>query len=282
MPLGGISSLVAKDAANVHAMGKWSVDLPSDAPEFSSTATAKGKARVAGNSDWSGSVEAYGHTPVIKPGDAFAFHGSLEGVNGISGNVIASGVAINIAQEGGEPIKHVISFEGNGVPTLGAEAGVADAVVQTPYSPLELPVKWTAIETATPVEVTLADVRSVALSISRVLHPYASSSTAKVKKRIAGPWDSEATVAFYVTDPALIPVRGLMYTLKLYATASTYWDINYAILQDISGIEVDRETGAIIACTLKFMFSSVGMVGAAPGTPTAGYIKAPGAVSWFP
>lgn len=279
--IGGISSSMVQDSTVIHAGRKWTVSLPSEAPDFSSTALKKAKARIAGPEDWSGTVEAYGHTPAIKPGVGFTFHGSMDGVNGVSGAVMCSSVAIMLNHESGEPIGHTISFEGNGAATFGAEAGLPDNTVQAPISPMDCVVKITPAEDASHTEQTIADVRSADIGINRELFAYTSSSTAKQKKRIAGVWDAEASVSMYVTDPALFPTPGAMYTLKIYVSATTFWEIKWALLLEISGVDVDRETGAIIGAAFRFGFSAVTMYGAPPGSATLGEINAPGDVNWW-
>lgn len=276
MPIGGIAALVST-GSSYHAMGKWRIDPTSEAPAFSSSGTGPAIARVAGNKDFTGQVEAYGHTPPVIPGTGFTFNGSMDGTNGATGAAMCAGCSIQIRQETGEPIKHILSFEGNGALTLGAAVGAADAVVQTPFPSTGLLFKYDPIGAG--AEVTLDDVRQVDLGITKQLHAYASSSTAGVKKRIAGVLDAEVSVQMYVTDPADIPTRGEMSALKVYVTDTLFWLLEYAICTDISGIEVDRETGAIVGCTVKWMYSSVAVIA---GTATAGAITTPAGVDWFP
>jgi hypothetical protein len=82
----------------------------------------------------------------------------------------------------------------------------------------------------------------------------------------------------FINDPADLPTKGLMYGMKLYVNATQYWLVNYGLCQNISGVEVDKETGNVIGATVSFDFSSVISVN---GSATAGEIKAPGSVSWF-
>jgi hypothetical protein len=233
---------------------------------------------VKGIEDWSGSVVGSGPIPPVKPGESFTFSGSEDGTNGWTGPAKCKEVQININQESGEDISHTITFEGDGLLVPGAVAAAEDSAVDKPYPSVGLIVKLAAAETAGE-DTEIADIRSASLTISSVLSAYASSSTSGAKKRVVGPWDASVSVSLFVNDPADLPVKGLMYAIKLYVNATQYWLIEYGLCQTISGVEVDKETGNLIGATIGFDFSSVIMVST---TPTAGSIEAPGTVTWFP
>lgn len=280
----GISGLIAKDAANIPFTRKWSVSTKNDLQGYSASNTAGGMGRLAGNDDFSGSYDAYGHTPAVKPGDMFTFHGSMDGVDGVSGPCIVDSVTINWDIEGGKPISHSVDFSANGALTLGAEAAVADASVPNPPTSIGTLLKFITVETASPATVTLADLRTMALKISRANPEYRSSSTSGHTKRVAGVFDCELSCSFYIGDPDFsdIPTIGTIFQIKAYVDATTFWDIKWMRLASQDGLDVDREGGGVVGASLAFMLAGYANVGAAPGTPTAGYVKSPAVATWWP
>lgn len=278
----GILATVAKDAASYHNMRKWSIQVDDEIQAYVSSATKAGHGRTLGNIDWSGSVSGYGHTPPVLPGQTFVFHGSLDGVKGVSGTAMAGDVEIVWDIENGRIIEHTVQFGANGVLTLGAEAGVADTTVPDPPTSRGTILKLTPVNVGSPVEVTLPEVRTMRLKLMRSNQPYLSSSLAGQKRRAKGNFDAELTVTVYTDDLSTLPQPNDVRECKLYVDATTFWHLKWMRFGNLGGVDVDREGAGLIGATLNAGMTGYTNVGAPPGTPTEGFIKTPATAFWWP
>lgn len=277
--LSGISGAVEKDATDVSTVRSWQVGTGADAATYAASNTKGGTSRVPGNEDWAGSYQAYGAIPALKPGESFVFHGSIDGTNGVNGTARCNQVEITWDIEGALPISHTVSFEANGTAlTRGAEAAADVTVPDPPPSKgtkLEL---WTVSGTPA-LDVEISDVRTMTLTITRNNPSYVSSSTAGQTGREEGILDFTLSISVYEDDFADLPDENDIRELRLYTDATLYWKLEWAILTELTDLEVDIEGGGLIGATLNY-----GMVGFTDvaATPTEGSIAAPGAVAWWP
>jgi hypothetical protein len=262
----------------VPTISKWSVTHKADVQALGHSGTSGAMDRIAGNKDWSGSYTQYLHTPTRMPGNIAALTASIDGTKGVTGSIIIDQVEIAVDIEGGKPIICTTQFSGNGALILGAAVG-ADATVVTPFSSIGCKLQ-TGTLIATPVWTELVDVRTMTLTISRANKNYVDSATAGFNKRLAGPWDASLSASIYPdVDLSLIPSLNVPVGLRMFVSATLYWEILWGMLADIGSIEADRETAAIVGATLNYQFSAVEEIAAAA---TLGHIKTPAAATVWP
>jgi len=271
--LAGVAGAV--DGSN--AIRVWSVSTTNDLQAYVHSGTQQGTGRLAGNGDWSGNYTAYGHTPDVMPGETFTFTGSIDGTNGATGSALVESVEIAWDIEAGTIIQHVVNFASNGALTLGA-AAATDVVVPDP--PTSIGCKLTlAAPAATPAFSEVTDIRTMTLTITSSNPSYASSTTAAATKRLRGNIDFTFTFSVYEDDFADIPAAGDIQSARVYVDATTFWDLNWIMFGEASGLEVDIEGPGIVGATLNSSMN--GFTGIA-ATPTVGFIKTPAAVTYWP
>lgn len=279
----GIAGKISKDTTIITHCRRWSISETDDLPGYVSSNSSGGMRRIAGAKDWAGQFEAIGYLPNIKPGDAFTFHGSIDGTDGLNALAMCEEIEVNINHESGESIGYRAAISGNGGVTYGAEDAEVDTALTLGQSPLALPVKVTpGAGGGAGVEVTLADIRSARLLFKRSLQRYVSNSTSGAAKRTTGPFDCSLTLSQYVDDLAAsgLPAINNSYQVKVYCTASLFWDIKFMRLRSIEP-DCDIESGRPVALNYNFDFTGAATVS---GTPTIGYVNTPEStpVAWWP
>lgn len=284
--ISGDSGRVEQDDTVVTGVQKWSIDYTGEPTSFVASNTKKGTVRLAGNNDWSGKLTGLGAIPPIIPGVTFSFDGAVDGTNGASGDAICEEVVINWDVEAGGIITYEMSFSSNGALTLGAVTAAADTAVPASdlTSILADFLELGLAHSTTPAYAAVSDVRTAQLTISRAAAAYVSSSTAGQTKRVAGPWDAEFTYSLYEGDPANLILPGTEKFVRIsnrVAATATFWELKAMMFGDISGLEVDIETGALISATQTCKMSAFYTDGLA-GAVTEGSIDAPGVVQWWP
>ena len=109
----GMKGAVANGTSVLSAVGEWSVSLKAENQAVVDSSTAGGTVRVGGNTDWSGRYQANG-LPAVHAGDSFAFIGSIDGAEGVSGTAIVDSVKIDWDIAGGKVVRHAVTFSANG------------------------------------------------------------------------------------------------------------------------------------------------------------------------
>lgn len=109
--------------------------------------------------------------------------------------------------------------------------------------------------------------RGWTLNPSVAVQEYTTNKTKGKVNRRPGNVDLTGTFTVYAKAAALPVYPGQIANLKLYVTASEYWNVNKAIIGDINP-EVDIEGGTLEGYTVNFSFA-----GADDGT--GGSITAP-------
>jgi hypothetical protein len=262
----GVVSGIGGVVDSVPCVRNWSINSTADLQAGVCSASQGGTFRVAGNKDWTGSYDAYGHTPAAMPGEAFSFTGSIDGSLGASGTAIVDQVVITIDIEAGAIISHVVNFSANGALTFGA-AVATDATAASPISAIGCLVKVS--------DVTETDVRTVTVTITAANTAYVSSDTAGQVQRKAGNIDANVSFTIYNDNMINPPQPNTTATLKVYVTATTFWEFDWVMFGDLTGITVDREGAAILGATVNAF-----MCGYSGGA--AGYIKKPDTTTFWP
>lgn len=273
----GVISGIGGVVNGVSEMQNWEVSSKAALADFVSSSTKGGTGRTIGVTDWSGSYNALGALPVSMPGEALSFTGSIEGTKGVTGTAIVNDVEITWDIEGGKPIKHAVNFSANGALSIGA-AVATDVTVSNAPTSIGMKVELGTL-VASPVWTELADVRTITLKISAKNQSYADSSSAGGTKRVKGPIDFSLAIAVYTDETLVIPTPNTIKAVRLYTAAAAYWELLWAMFQDASGIQVDRETAKIVGCTLNASMCATTLISA---TPTAGSIKKPGGATFWP
>ncbi|HUT10430.1 MAG TPA: hypothetical protein VMY42_08035 [Thermoguttaceae bacterium] len=250
----GAISIGGNDYAMIR---NWKIAVKADNQAVVDSATSGGTTRLGGNMDWSGSFVADGHPDAGLWEEGVAFVGSIDGAKGAYGAIIVESVRVNIDISTGAPITHEVAFSGSGALTLGA-AVEADASVATP-----VPSIGGKVELATPAAeqsyTELAQVQTITLELKRPSTTYADSSSAGYTKRKRGPLDWTCSIKVGPdsnTGNAAYGLEGLpqpkdVKSIKITDGNDTTWILDWGIFDDISDIEVNRETQQVVACTLN-------------------------------
>lgn len=243
---------------------RWSVNRTSDNQAYGASNTRGGTARVPGNKDWTGSLDAYGHTPGLFPGEAFTFRGN--GAEDVTGDAVTESIEITCDIEGGGIISNTVQFGGNG--PLAEDTGTAFSDTTTPTAPTSIGCK--VQRNTTDVD----NVRSWSLSITSDLQAYNDSSTGGQTRRKARRLDARGSYAVNISDFADLPAEGSKTPIRLYVNATEYWAINSTIIDSVKP-EVDSETGELVGATVNWSWDAM-------PAGAAGSITKPGAstASW--
>jgi len=256
---------------------KWNIAYKSDLAAYASSNTGGIMSQLAGNTDWNGGFQAYGDTPLVLPGDALSFVGSMEGTKGASGTAIVDQVEISVDLEGAKPVEYNVNFSGNGVLSQGA-AVASDASLTIPGSSIGCKVA-TGTVVASPVWTDLADIRNWKLTLTAANKEYASSSSAGGKKRVKGNVDAAFSFSMYGDDLSLLPQPNSIAAYRFYVSPTTYWEVLWGIVGDEGDITADIEGGELVGATINGKFRAITLVTAAA---TRGSIKKPGGSTWYP
>ncbi len=283
--LNGLFGVVNQEGAIVGSTQKWSITYSEASTEYGASSTKQGMVRIAGNKDWSGVYTALGGLPAIKMGDIFQFLGSIDGTNGVESDAagaIVDDVKIVWDIEGGGKITHEVTFSANGSLTLGAVTDVPDTTLPPVIlsSIIAVPLQQSDA-LAVPSYSAVVAIRTMELTLSSTNQEYNDSSTGGDTKRVKGMFDAQFTYTLYEADPALLFVPGTVKMLKAFIDGSLFWDLQFMRFGEISNLEADQESGALIGPSQVCNFS--GFVNIA-GTMTEGVIKSPESspVTWWP
>lgn len=259
---------------------RWSVNYSGGVQEYASSGTKGSKAQIKGIKDWSGSYDAYGHTPLVMPGDEFDFEGAgAEGAlaPGASGPARCEEVTITVDIEGGTIISHVVTFSGNGELSRAAITGTPGTDVLEPGVGGKVMIGAAA---AAPSYAAVVDVRTVTITLRRETHPYASSDTGGWQERVVGNLGGEVSYTLYLDDFSTLPTEGDMKAVKVYVNETEFWEIIALMVASVGPLEIDRESGVPIGATVNLTFS--GMYTTTTLNDTQGKIDKPGVSNWWP
>ena len=262
----------------VHTVRNWRISLSADVQKVIASNTAGNALRLAGNKDWSGSFETFGGQPVLKPGESFTFTGKATGAWGVVGPAIVDQVEIRWDIEGGGPIVTTTTFSANGA--LERQfVSASDFTDPEPESSVGCKIEYAAPATS-PQFNDIPDVRTVTLTMTSDNQSYVSSSTAGETKRMAGNWDVTLSIAVYESalgEAWIFPPNSIR-ALRLYINDTEFWLLSWMMFHEMSDIEVNRETGALIGFTYNAGFTGFAYEGA---SLLSGEIVTPDLTSWW-
>lgn len=271
------------------AIRNWSINEGYATNKSVHSGTAFGSDRENGPYDWTGQFGAYGHSPIVMPGeyldlDAYKAPDAADDEdNGeiYSGSIYIESVAITINFQTNEIISHIVTFGGNGDLTISNGTLIEDANAVANFTPCAG--KIVTFVSGTPdVETILQYVTQATLTFSKPgITSVNSGTTAGSGKCIttrhpgsAIDWTMSISTEEGNRNSSLVP--GSNHKFRVYVTASNFWELVWGKVKDITGLTVDRETGAVIAQTYNVEMKS-------HLSGVAGNITKPGAGSaWWP
>lgn len=256
---------------------EWSISETGDLQAYTASNTLQAVSRESGNTDWTGSYQAYGAIPVKMPTEIFTFTGSIDGTNGIVASAIVDSVTIEWDMEAGTIIRHTVNFASNGAIARGAAVAV-DATVPDPHVSLGTKLEISD-SVASPSYAEVTDVRTISITFSANNPSYASSSTAGAIKRQAGNLDVSMSYSLYTDDFSTLPAINSQQQYKVFVNATLFWEFLYMSVQDLSDLTVDIEGAGMVGATVNTMFTGFADI---EGTETVGKIDKPGAVGYWP
>lgn len=259
---------------------EWTITDNLSLTRYVASNTLIGSGRKNGIRAWSGSFSQYGHKPTLLPNDVFAFRGYTAPTDpGVSpaglvyfGQARVSQVAVTWNWESNEIISTETQFTGHLALATEHETEV-DISVPDPLTP-----SGTKIEAD---DVEIPNLTTATLTLTADVQTYVNSSTHITGHTWTGvrngPIDWTLAVTMQdVRRGAPVPTIGSDSELKLYVDDTDFWLLEWGQLGDITGISVNRESGAIIQQTLNFAMNGF-------NDGEVGQIVLPGEVSpWWP
>ena len=272
--IAGLQATVRKGASTESTTAGWKVRDLSQSAHCPASNTLGGDQTTAGNSDWFGFYRNYGHTPIVFPGDTFAFLGSIKkpagGAISASGDAICQRLTLHVPGEQGGNIQYQVELAGNGALTYGADS-LTDSSNVAAVNAAGRKASWGGAD----AEVDVPETRLMRLAFGTRNRPYAGSGLPGVMRRVESITYAQWVYQCYTDDATLIPVRGSTGILRFYVTATTYWELKWV------RVELIDEFGAEIEGQKNVGYTVAGSWLARLGTET-GYIKDPSGVNRWP
>ncbi len=288
-PLSGVGGHIDQGGVVIGCLRTWTLSLTAALAEAICSASSGATLRAAGNLDWSGSYTAYGHTPAVDPGDSFTLNAAIAGVAaasiGLEGAAICDSWTVEVDIEGGAVIGHTVNFSANGALGYGASGVLAvddDDSLPAPHPGNLCKVQ---IAEASPYDASHAnilDVRTWSLTVTADNKSFVSSETAGQTKRSAGNIDAKVAIGLYAQDDIgydSLPTANAIVGLRLFVTATLYWELAYAMVEEVGDQGADVEAGALAGGSLSLGNMAYADIS---GTFTEGHIKNPAGADIWP
>lgn len=271
----------------VSTVRNWSVqDSHNAAPAIASN-TGFGVARRPAIHDWSGNFSVFAPLPPAYPGEAINFIGYMapdDNISGVGqryfGTALISQAVLSMNWSGGENIGWGLDFGGH----LELENANASAEILDSTAPSIYPIAGAYVEYSTDGVSwsTWTDVATLQLTLLCSLQTFVNSSTYVGSKlwtgRRAGNMDWNASITEHNVDRLRFQ-KGQQIWLRLHlnASGSYFWELKFGLIRDFTGIQVNRESGAIIQQTVN-----VDMNANSVDDGELGHVKRPDSVIWWP
>jgi len=265
-------------------MRGWTITHRSTNQPSVASNTRGGTFRLPGIRDWTGQVRLYGGMPAAMPNDVFTFTGFTAPDNDIganpmtgeiySGSCMVEQVVIRWNWASADPVNHEISFGANGALTLSDASQATDATA--PQMAVLCGLHPTFIDvTGGSAAAQIPNVTDITLTIKAAVKPFVNSTTNNDTFRKAGPIDF--TLAVRVQDNLRVMAIDDVCEFILPIDGSRQFDIKWARVEEFSGLEVNRETGDIIAQTINASMAGYDFQNSALGS-----ITLPDSTVWWP
>ena len=250
---------------------QWEIRSTVDLESIVCTASDGAGIVTVGNSDWTGTYAAFGHTPAVKPGDSFSFEGALSNGSAAYGTSMVKRVQIFWPVEAGQSIYHQVLFEGNGALAFKTNSTVADS-----STPLPVTAKGCGLT----IGATSLPVRQMILDIWKTNEFYNDTDTAGVTARLAGNLFAKFQADCYFDDWTDLPTQGSFSALQFGVGGGAYWALTYGVFGPIvSAVQVHSgdNRSRLVMARVGGDWSSV-----KTSDGTTGAITTPGGTSYWP
>lgn len=275
--------------ANVPAMISWGIEDDEDIKEYINSQTRGMAGQLPGIDSWTGSIEQNGCNPVagLMPGKSFAFQGytnpdndTAGGTGSIySGNIFVERMSLSWNWATGDIEKTSYEFQGSGPLIFASGQGaLSDLSVPTYYGSKQLP-KPSIQVNQTGGFIDWENLAQITITLSNELQPYVNSSTAGNTYRLPGAWKMEIAAVEQEVLRSLFQ-KGNVLDIKIPTNKdfSQFWWIQWGKVKNFTGIQVNRESGAIITRNVSIVHSAYDE----EATPTLGKIILPDGTTWWP
>lgn len=267
----------------------WSITDSMSPVRYSASNTKFGMGSRRGVESWSGSFNHYGHTPLAMPGDSFSFLGYTapdDDVSGAgmrySGTAFVESAVINWDWATNAIINGAIAFQGHMALTAEVGAQVKDQTVPTVPVPVGTKIEYSSDDGGTWTE--WDNLLNASLTFSNALQSYVNSSTAIAGRLWTGRLAGGIDWALSVTEQDARRDRftkGDSLVFRLYVTDALYYELTWGQINDFTGLNVNRESGAIMQQTVGITMDGFDPAEAAYADAT-GSIFLPGGTKWWP
>lgn len=259
----------------------FEVDAKELGGKFSGAGTMDAVDEIAGSKDWSGRYGAYGHTPIVMPGEAFAFVGSIDGSVGLYGTSIVEACRVDIEipqkEEEPRPISHLVVFNGNGALHKGA-AVAANTDIPNPPNPGDLIFKY-ATPAGSPSWTTLTEVHKATLLFSRNNPTYRPGSSTFQTYRLKGNLRAQLELELYASSFSALPAEGSVIGVQLYVSATEFYQIDWMKVTALNAMTVQVEGATLVSAKPSLVWKPATLIG---DTVTRGQIILPDETVWWP
>lgn len=270
----------AVDSANT--VGLWQITSSQDLKKIVASNTDGAPKKLAGVGDWSGRWESWDNEPAVLPGVGFTFIGIIDqsvtggAGKGATGPAICDSFELTINIETGEVVKHVVNFSSNGALTQD-NVTAADATTPDPDSSLDCKIEESE-PLGTPSYSEITNITTITITITAENVSYSDSSTDGETLRLGGPIDATISYTQNVDAFADFLVVGATHQIKVFVNASEFWEFEFVMVESITDVEVNTETGVPVKGTVNLSFTGFTDISA---TPTKGEILKPsGGAIW--
>lgn len=273
----GMISGIGGAVNGIGTVREWAIQTSSDLPSGHASNTKGAPVVLAGNTDWSGTYRAYGHTPAVMPGETFAFAGAIGNGNGASGTARVSQVEISGDVETPGIIEHTVTFEAAGTLTKGSVSATDET----------LPAMFTAsnnkVEVATPAAepsfAELTDLRTWSITITASNPSAVSSSTAGVVTRYEGNLSATIALTFYADDFTDLPEINDVRAIRIYVNATEFWLFNWIRISEVTDLTVNIEDPNVVPASITGQWTGFTEISS---TMTEGQIVDPAETEYWP
>lgn len=270
-PRSGRHGSVAVGASALHSIRNWNLNAIENHEARVLSSTRAGTMRFPGVADWNGSFEGFGGTPPVFPGDQVAlslFAGPDTGVFGATGlvyfgNAIIDSLTITWQWQPTVVVSWSANYSANGCLAYNTDE-YYDTILECVAQACSMKAMYqdecsagsgSGTFGASDGEFTeLANVESITLTFTANNLVVVNSSTNCCTEREPGTLDW--TLAIVDQEQYPILDYDTYYHWHLYTTATEYWCVAYSLLQDVSNVRVDMESGAIITKTNTLAMAS--------------------------
>lgn len=297
--ISGLNGLVSVNGTSaVATVRNWAVN-PTNAPAVGAASNSGGaEFQLKGVSDFSGTFQLYGPSALgaVVPGTTYAFYGQpASGGDEFLAGIIVDSMTINCDIEGGGILSADVAFSSIGSSTsvytanntgwtFQSATSLTNTSVPTIQSSLGCKAAWGPITAGTAETVSdIPAVRNWSLTLTCNNVSFSHSGAGGFTKRVRGRKSASASVQFYEGSIGTFDVDATNYLpgtygeLRLYTTASAYWQMKWGVIT-ASPLDVPIEEPGMVSNQMDFGWTAWTNISS---TITRGTIVDPSSVAFF-